>query len=167
MLAVALLILGIASRLVIHMPNFTPVLALALFGGVYLSSRRAVLMPLALMILSDLLIGLHNTIFFTWSSIVMISLLGMYLRSRKNFKNISLAAFSSAVLFFLITNLGAWVTMYPKNLLGLEACFLAALPFFRDTLVSTLIYSAVLFGSYEMAAQWVVRTRWARILQPV
>ncbi len=167
MLAFVLLFAGIASRLVVHMPNFTPVLALALFGGVYLSSRRAVSMPLVLMVVSDLLIGLHDTILFTWSSVLLISLLGLFLRSRKSFSNIALTAALSAVLFFVITNFGAWLMMYPKTLLGLQQCFWAAVPFFRDTLLSTLIYSAVLFGGYEALALWIAKTRWAGILQAV
>ncbi len=167
MLALFLLILGIASRLVIHVPNFTPVLALALFGGVYLSPRRAVVMPLVLMMVSDLLIGGHNTIFFTWGSVALISLLGLLIRSRKNFRNIAGMSILSAILFFVVTNIGVWLMMYPKTVIGLQMCFLAALPFFRDTLVSTLVYSFVLFGGYELLAQWVAKTRWASILQAV
>lgn len=164
MLVIGLLILGIMSRVVIHVPNFTPVLALALFGGVYLSTRRALVMPVLLMVISDLLIGLHDTILFTWSSIILVSILGMYLRSRKTSLNIALGALTSAVLFFVITNLGAWIAMYPKSLLGLQECFWAAVPFFRSTLISTLVYSAVLFGGYELLASWIQKTRWSKIL---
>lgn len=167
MLAFALLFLGIASRLVVHLPNFTPVLALALFGGFYLSPRRAMFMPLVMMMLSDLLIGLHETILFTWGSVLLISFLGLLLRSRKNFGNVALAATAASVLFFIVTNFGAWLAMYPKTSLGLQQCFVAALPFFRNTLLSTLIYCAVLFGGYEVLARFLVKTRWAGILQPV
>ncbi len=167
MLAFALLFLGVASRLLVHLPNFTPVLALALFGGVYLSPRRAIVMPLVMMMLSDLVIGLHDTIFFTWGSVLLISILGLILRSRKSILNVAWMASVSAVLFFVITNLGAWLMMYPKTFLGLQQCFVAAVPFFRDTLLSTLIYSAILFGGYEILAQWIIKTRWAAILKAV
>jgi hypothetical protein len=167
MLALFLLILGIASRLVIHVPNFTPVLALALFGGVYLSPRRAVVMPLVLMMVSDLVIGGHNTILFTWGSVALISLLGFSIRSRKSFRNIAGMSVLSAILFFVVTNIGVWLMMYPQTASGLQLCFLAAVPFFRDTLVSTLVYSFALFTGYEMLAQWVAKTRWASILQAV
>ncbi len=167
MLAFALLFLGIASRLVVHLPNFTPVLALALFGGVYLSPRRAIFVPLAMMIVSDLLIGLHDTILFTWGSVLLISFLGLFLRLRKNFGNVALTAVAASVLFFIVTNFGAWLAMYPKTFLGLQQCFWAAVPFFRDTLLSTLIYTTVLFGGYEVLARFFVKTRWAGILQPV
>lgn len=167
MLALFLLVLGIASRLVVHVPNFTPVLALALFGGVYLSPRRAVVMPLAFMMVSDLVIGGHDTILFTWGSVALISLLGLLIRSRKSFWNIAGMSFLSAILFFVVTNFGAWLVMYPKTVGGLQMCFWAAVPFFRDTLVSTLVYSFVLFGGHEILVQWVAKTRWASILQAV
>lgn len=164
MLAILLLMFGVFSRLICHVPNFTPVLALALFGGVYLSSRRAIAMPLALMMFSDLLIGLHDTILFTWGSILLISVLGLLLRHRKTPQNIIFGSLGSAVLFFVITNLGAWLTMYPQTWGGLQQCFWAAVPFFRWTLLSTLIYSAVLFFGYDALVQWISRTRYAKVL---
>lgn len=167
MLAFILVFIGVASRLIVHAPNFTPVLAIALFGGVYLSYRRAIVMPLMLMIVSDLFIGLHDTILFTWGSIFLVSLMGVFLRSRKSLKNIALAATVSALVFFVVTNLGAWFAMYPKTFLGLEQCFVAALPFFRDTLVSTLVYSALFFCGYELLARFFVKTPWAGILRPI
>lgn len=164
MLATLLLFFGVISRLLFHVPNFTPVLALALFGGVYLSPRRALIMPLFLMIASDLLIGLHDTILFTWGSVVLISALGLYLRGRKSNKNIVLASIASAVLFFVVTNFGAWIMMYPKTWAGVQECFWAAVPFFRWTLLSTLIYSLVLFYGYEVLAQRIAKTRFSKAL---
>ncbi len=164
MLAILLLAFGVLSRLWFHVPNFTPVLALALFGGVYLSPRRALLMPLLLMIASDLLIGLHDTILFTWGSVVLISALGLYLRGRKSSKNIVLASVASAVIFFVISNFGAWIMMYPKTWAGVAECFWAAVPFFRWTLLSTLIYSVALFYGYEVLAERIAKTRFAKAL---
>ncbi|MCC6758974.1 MAG: hypothetical protein IT395_05060 [Candidatus Omnitrophica bacterium] len=164
MLAILLLFFGVLSRLWFHVPNFTPVLALALFGGVYLSPRRALLMPLVLMIASDLLIGLHDTILFTWGSVVLISALGLYLRGRKSSKNIVLASLASAVIFFVISNFGAWIMMYPKTWAGVAECFWAAVPFFRWTLLSTLIYSVALFYGYEVLAERIAKTRFAKAL---
>ena len=164
MLALAILILGLVSRVFVHMPNFTPVIALALFGGATLDRRTAVVLPVVIMALTDLVLGLHATMPFTWGSVMLIAVLGLRLRQRANFKNVALFSIASAVLFFLITNLGCWLTMYPRNLAGLEACFVAALPFLRSTLVSTLMYSAVFFGGYEMAAAKIQKTRWAKIL---
>jgi len=159
-----LLFFGILSRLVFHVPNFTPILALALFGGVYLSPRRALLMPLVLMIITDLLIGFHDTILFTWGSVLLISALGIFLRSRRTYPNIVLASLASAVLFFVITNFGAWLMMYPKTWAGIQECFWLAVPFFRSTLLSTLVYSVVFFYGYDVLAQRIAKTRFAKVL---
>jgi hypothetical protein len=161
MLAIALLVIGILSRLVYHTPNFTPVLALALFGGVYLNKRHALIVPLALMVLSDLLIGFHDVIFFTWGSVVLISALGLGVRKQKSFPTILGASILSAVLFFLVTNFGVWLFKYPHSIHGLTQCYVNAIPFFRTSLFSTLAYSAVLFGIYEVVAVRLQQTRFA------
>ena len=169
MLVIILLAIGIILRLTIHIPNFTPVTAIALFGGVYLNRRFAVLLPLLLMMISDSLIGLHDTILFTWGSFVAISFLGLWLRNHKNKANIIGCSLLSAVFFFFITNLGVWLvgSLYPRTLMGLSHCFILAIPFFQNTLLSSLFYSIFLFASYEISASWVKQTRFARALLTV
>lgn len=152
MLAVIILILAVVSRFVDHSPNFTPTIALALFGGFYLPRQWAVVVPISFMIVSDVFLGFHNTIFFTWGSVLLISVIGLRFRSKKSFTTYSLAGASSAILFFIITNLGAWPTLYPVTWQGLTDCFVAAIPFFRNTFVSTVVYSTILYGVYEMLA---------------
>ena len=151
MLAIGLLIIGIFSRLLIHIPNFTPVLAIALFGGVYLPKRYAILLPLALMVISDFVIGMHSTIFFTWMSVIAIGALGLWLRNHKSWKTILSSSLASAVLFFIVTNLGVWLVgdLYSMTKEGFVECFVMAIPFFKWTLLSTVAYTVVLFGSYE------------------
>ena len=159
MLAIALLVIGVLSRLIYHTPNFTPILALALFGGVYLNRRYALLVPLLLMVVSDLLIGFHDIVFFTWGSILLISALGLGVRKQKNFTTILGARLVSASLFFVVTNFGVWLMKYPHTIHGLTQCYIAAIPFFRTSLFSTLAYSAVLFGVYEFLAVRLGQTR--------
>ena len=77
MLALALVIGGVISRIVIHSPNFTPVIAVALFSGVYLNKKYAAVVPLLLMIASDVILGFHDTILYTWGSVALISLIGL------------------------------------------------------------------------------------------
>ncbi len=166
MLAFLLLLIGIASRLIIHIPNFTPVVALALFSGAYLSKRAAVFFPLALMIISDLFIGLHETILFTWGSVAAISIFGFWLRRNRNPINILSTSLFSAVFFFLVTNFGTWLmsNLYPRTLSGLQECFILAVPFFRATLVSTIVYSFAIFGLYELVAVGIKETKLANVL---
>ncbi len=166
MLVFLLLIFGMFSRFIVHVPNFTPVISIALLSGAYLNKRYAIVVPVALMILSDLVIGLHETILFTWGSMALIAFMGFCLRGKKNFVNIAGINLWSAILFFLATNFGTWLMsdLYPKNTQGLIDCFILAVPFFRTTLWSTLMYSALFFGAYEIIAARVKSSRWATVL---
>jgi len=164
MLAIAILFLGVFSRLVLHAPNFTPVIALALFGGVYLGKKQALWVPIALLAVTDVILGLHPTMPFTWGSVLVISGIGLWLRQHKNLNTVIGCGLFSAVLFFVVTNFGCWLTMYPHTLAGLQECYIAAIPFFRNMLASTLVFVAVFFGLYEWTAQRVRNTRLADFL---
>lgn len=164
MLAVALLILGVSSRLIFHSPNFTPVIALALFGGVYLKKSQALYVPIVLLAITDLILGLHPTMPFTWGSVLVISAIGLWVRNHKSVATVLGSALFSSILFFVVTNFGSWLAMYPHTAEGFRNCYLLAIPFFRNTLLSTLVYSAVLFGLYEWIVLWVRNTRLASVL---
>lgn len=153
MLALLILIFGIPSRIVVHAPNFSPVLSLALFGGIYLKGRQGIWVPLLLMAISDAVIGFHDTMFFTWGSILLISLIGMWLKEHKNMVNVISASLISSIIFFVVTNFGAFLTMYSQTYAGLKECYLLAIPFYRSTLASTLVYSVILYAGYE----WLLR----------
>lgn len=146
-------------RLVPHMPNFAPIGALALFGGAYLSKRHALILPLAAMFVSDIFIGFDSPVSraTVYGSFLLIGFIGLYLRKHKNFQTIVFAALSSSVIFFLITNFGVWAfgSLYPHTSAGLVACFTAAIPFFRNTLMGDLFYTAVFFGGYELVRRIV------------
>lgn len=153
MLAVIIMALAVATRFVDHAPNFTPTIALALFGGFYLPRKFTIIVPLLFMLLSDLVIGFHDTMFFTWGSVILISLIGLRLRSFNKFSTFLLAGTGSALLYFIVTNLGAWPTLYPVTWQGLTDCFVAAIPFFRNTFVSTILYCSILYFVYEVLAK--------------
>ena len=153
MLAFVILILGIALRIIPHTPNFSPLIAIALFSGVYLNKRYNLWLPLLLIILSDLIIGLHQVILFTWGAIFLITLLGIFLRKYKNTLTVIFSSILGAFAFFIITNFGVWILgWYPQNLTGLIGCYIMALPFFRITLMSTIFYVTCFFGIYELLA---------------
>src|SRR5690348_3337714 len=115
MLAIILMILGIATRLIPHLSQFTAILAVAFFAGLYLRGWQAIVVPLGLMIVSDLIIGFHDTMVFTWGSMVVISCLGLWLQKRKNFVTVLGGSIASAVIFFIITNFGAYLSLYPHT----------------------------------------------------
>ena len=148
-MALIIITLGILSRVIVHTPNFTPVLSLSLLGGIYLKGRQALLVPLALMVISDLIIGFYPMIFFSWGSILLISALGIWIREKKNLANVLGGSLASAVIFFIVSNFGAWLALYPHTMNGLRECYILAVPFFRSTLVSSVGYSLVFFTGFE------------------
>ena len=142
------------SRLIPHPPNFTPIAALALFGGANFADKRtAFLVPLAALFLSDLFLGFAMLTPVVYGSFALIVCLGLWLRRRRTVGPIAAAAFTGAVMFFILTNLGVWALtpLYPRTLNGLTECYVAALPFFRNTFAGDLMYSGLLFGGLVVA----------------
>ena len=154
LLAILIAILGAAAlRLVPHPPNFTPIGAMALFSGAYLARRGlAIAVPLAAMLLSDAVIGFHSGMPFVYGGVALIVLIGQLGLRRVSSLNVVAAALVSSVLFVVVTNFGTWAVsgMYPLTLAGLAACYVAAIPFFQNTVVGDLFYSAVLFGGFAL-----------------
>jgi hypothetical protein len=153
-IVVGLILVGVVSRLVPHPWNATPVTAIALFGGTYLSKRWAILLPLAIVAMSDLVLGWHSTILFTWGAFAVTGWLAWWIRVRPSAARILAGSLLGSVIFFLVTNFGVWAmqTLYPRTLAGLWECYVAGLPFFRNALAGDLIYTGVLFGMYATIA---------------
>ncbi|MCK9422833.1 MAG: hypothetical protein M0Q38_09555 [Bacteroidales bacterium] len=148
-------------RLLPHWPNFTPIAAMALFAGSYVERKQYVFaIPIAAMLFSDLIIGLHASMPAVYLSFAITVLIGMFIRKRVNVGSVLLASFTSAVIFFLITNFSAWLVspFYPQTFAGLIECYAAGLAFFRDTtsgisffvndLLGTTFFSAVFYGAF-------------------
>ncbi|MBF0215426.1 MAG: hypothetical protein HQL30_00365 [Candidatus Omnitrophica bacterium] len=164
MIAYLLIMLGLVMRVMPHAPNFTPVVAIALFAGVYLNKKVVPWVPLAIMAVSDLIIGMHDVVLFTWGAFLLIGFLGMWLSKHKSPSSVLISGIMSAVIFFIISNFGVWLVWYPLSIEGFVTCYVKAIPFMRDTLTSTLVYSAVLFGLYEAARKFVGKTRYSSVL---
>ena len=146
--AAGLIALIAASRLLPHPPNFTPVLAAALFCGGLLPPARALLVPLGAMLASDLILGLHAGMASVYLAMVLCVLLGRVLPPQRGLRPALGGALAASMLFFIVTNLAVWLSgdLYPPTAAGLLACYVAALPFFHHTLLSTLLCAAVFFG---------------------
>jgi len=165
MLALSLILIGILLRFIPHIPNFTPVAAIALFAGVYLNKKQALIVPLLLMVISDILLGMHNVIIFTWGSFLLVTLLGFMLKNRKTIQGVGLTALASSVIFYLVTNFGVWAMgWYPQNIKGLLDCYILGLPFLRLFTLSTLVYTFIFFAVYEFIALRVRKTRLEKVL---
>ena len=153
MVLIAMVLAAAASRLIPHPPNLTSVTAVALFGGAYLSDKRlAFLVPLAALLLSDLILGFYSHMEVVYLSFALIVCIGLWLQKRRSAFHIAGAALASSVLFFLLTNFGVWAfeSLYPKTMAGLIACYVAAIPFFQNTLQGDLFFTAVLFGGFAL-----------------
>jgi hypothetical protein len=150
-----LLVIGTgAIRLLPHLPNFAPVGALALFSGRYFSKRWGWMVPIIAMVLSDLIIGfdgLRMTMVIYGSFLVTLGM-GTLLQKKPGAAMVALGTLASSLFFFMSTNLAVWLfsPLYPKTLDGLLWCYAAALPFFRNTLLSDFFYTTLFFGSYAL-----------------
>ncbi len=141
------------TRFIPHLPNFTAIGAMALFGGAYFSNKKlAFAVPLIAMFLTDLILGYHSTIAAVYISFALMVVIGMMI-TKKNITSITTASVAATVLFFMITNFAFWMTgvLYPVTWTGLIECYVAALPFFGYNLLGNLFYAGVMFGLFELA----------------
>ena len=167
-LALSLVMIGVALRVLPHTANIAPVGAIALFAGAVLSFRTALWLPLAIMVISDLAIGLHPTVIYTWSGFVLIALFGSMLRNKNNWWRVPLGAVGASLIFFAVSNFGVWMEgrLYPATLQGLTDCYMMALPFLRSSLLADLGFSIILFGLYAFVEP-VLRGRYTLKVWPL
>ena len=152
-----IIIAAVLLRLVPHEPNVAPIGAMALFGGAYLSKKQALTIPIFVMIISDLFLGFHTTVFWVYGSFLLTGVLGLLLRDKVSLTSVLWASLASSIIFYLITNFGVWfsTSLYPKTFQGLSQSYLMALPFFRNTLLGDLFYNGVFFGGYALVKSFV------------
>ena len=168
LLIAGLLVLGVGWRLVPHLPNFAPVGAIAITAGMLLGWRRGVWISIAIMAVSDLFIGLYQGFLWTWLGIALIPLAGIALRRMPLSWRIPLGAASASLLFFVVSNLGVWVSsgMYSHTLTGFINCYVMALPFLRATMLSDIVFTGALLAVFEYGAV-LIRPRTALQLHAI
>jgi len=149
------ILLAVILRLIPHIPNVAPIAAMALFGGVYLNKWYALLVPLVAMFLSDIFLGFHASMPMVYGSFLITGFLGLWLKNHKSLPIIALTSVTSSLIFFLLTNFNFWYVtpLYPKTFSGMIEAYVMAVPFFRNTIIGDLLYTGVLFGSYELVQQ--------------
>ncbi len=162
-LLAGMILLAALSRLLPHPPNFTPVTAMALFGGAYLLNKKiAFIIPILAMWISDLI--LNNLVYaayfegFSWygnlyvyGAMILIVALGIALLKKVTIGKLIGVSLGASLIFFLISNFGSWLQIpaYSKDFNGLLQAYAAGLPFLRNSILGTLFYSGVLFGTFE------------------
>ena len=134
------------TRLIPHPWNFSPMIAVGVFSGFYFRQLYLSLFVVIFsMFIGDLFLGFHSLMFFTYVALAITVLIGLSVKHLK-FTEILYSGLASSACFFIITNFGAWLTleMYEKTFNGLISAYILAIPFFHNTLISTLFYLVVL-----------------------
>jgi hypothetical protein len=164
---VAMVVLAAMARFIPHPFNFTPITAVALFGGAYFTKRwQAIFVPMAVMLLSDTILeittgwGFHSGMITVYAAFALVSLMGMILLKNANLTRVTSASLLSSLIFFLITNFAFLYPesliadqstgTYPHNFSGVMSSYAAGLPFFKNQILGDLFYSGVLFGGFAL-----------------
>jgi len=171
----AIILLAAMSRLLPHPPNFSPVGGLALFGAAYFSKRYwAYFIPIISMWLSDLILNnivyeayfdkfvwLYSGSLFTYGAFALIVLLGSFTLRKIRVSRLLVSAMGASLLFFIVSNFGVWQSsgLYPHTLKGITDCYVAAIPFFKNTVLGDLAYTSLLFGVFELAQKMIPQLR--------
>ena len=161
-----LILIAAFSRIIPHYPNFTPLCAIALFGAQYFRNKNlAFLIPIVALRFSDVIINnfilsqyfesftlFYSGFYWQYGSFLLITLIGRITLNNFSFLKLLGVSISSSLLFFIISNFGVWSSssFYSKDIMGLIACYTAAIPFYFGTLSGSVFYSFFLFGSYEL-----------------
>lgn len=157
------------ARMLTPLINFTPIGAMALFGGTYFRSRtKSFLFPLLALLISDVLLmqlfypGLRSGLLYsgwvwTYASFALMVFIGRAVK-KVNVKNILIASLSAALVHWIVTDYGVWLAggldmatgkELQKNLHGLVQCYVQALPYLKNMLVGNILFSAIMFGGFE------------------
>ena len=159
-------------------PGFAPQLAMAIFGGAVIKNKKwAFALPLLSMFLSDIMYQLFYSLGWTiipgfyegqitnYILFALLTIIGFSIR-KLNVLNIALASVAAPTIYFLLSNFMVWLSptaglQRPKNLGGLVQTFTDGLPFYRNSVLATLIFSTVLFGGYLLFRNYFTKPKLA------
>ena len=175
-LPLALIALGIASRVLMHewqrLPNVELVTGLSLLAGYYMRGWRAVIIPLAIMVGSDMIIGNSNIFLFTWSAFLLAVGGGWVLRRPGLSRHIVWtglgAGMAFSVFFYLYTNFGVWMITpwYQQNINGLLYAYYMGLPFLKLNLIGNVVLVPACFMVAELVQHGFRITRSQTVRAP-
>ncbi len=141
--------------------NFTPIGAMALFGGCYFAEKwKAFLVPIMTLWLSDLFLNYfvyyHEIRFFydgflwTYGSFALMVMMGTYIK-KVNVKSVLFAGISAALLHWIISDFGVWMVghLYPHTFQGLVTCYVFAIPYLTNMIIGNIAFGGIMFGAFE------------------
>jgi len=147
---ISFILILVLARLIPHPPNFTPLVAVAIMSGYFFRNIYLSLATLLIsMLIADFFIGFYENMIFVYISLILIAFIFYKKSKRINFKNLFIFGLVGSIIFFITSNFGVWALgsigvndiPYEKNLKGLIECYFLAIPFFKNTFLSTIIFS--------------------------
>ena len=156
LIILTLIVIGaVALRMMLtDFPNVAPITALALFVGMFFEKKYlAFIIPAVVMLISDVFIGFHSTMWAVYGAFGLIAFVGIYMQNRINVVSMIGASLGASLLFFILTNFAVWATgsWYPTNFAGLIECYVAGIPYFGRTIISDLLFTGVFVGGFLFA----------------
>ena len=152
----ALVGFAVAVRLVFHLPNATPLTAIAFVSSLYFGRRYAILLPLLALFLSDLVIGFYDwrIMLSVYGSFALIGVVSFAIKKYPGVLSGAALVFASSLFFFVVTNFAVWIfsPWYAKSIEGLLYCYTLGLPFYRNMLLGDALYTPLLFGVFGYGA---------------
>ena len=172
-LLISLVLMATVARLIPHAENFAPLTAMMLFSAAFVPDRRlAIALPFVARIISDVILQstkysslqaeMWRNAGWVYASMILIAAIGLWLRGRVRPMPVALATLAGAGTFFVVTNFGSWLAypdLYRRSVSGLIDSYVAAIPFFRSTLISDVVCSAIFFGGFALLEHFVPNMR--------
>ena len=153
--------------------NFTPIGAMALFGGAYFTNKsKALLFPILTLLFSDLIMMhtvyakyndgmlLYSGWYWNYAAFALMVVIGFVMIKRVTIKNLVFSSLLAGFAHFIISDFGVWLgggidmttgLPFTKDLSGLMSCYIHAIPYLKNMIAGNLIYSVILFGGFELA----------------
>ncbi len=159
-----------AGKLLSPIANFTPIGAMALFGGTYFTGKwKSYLFPLLTLFLSDMLMMqffytahsnglLYHGWYWTYGAFAIMVLIGQSVK-KVSFTNVVSAALAAALTHWIVTDFGVWLgggsdistgKALTRDWHGFVQCYVQAIPFLKNMLLGNIIYSGILYGGFEI-----------------
>ena len=156
---ISLILILAFSRLMPHPDNFTPVIALAIMSSYFFKNINfSYSIMLFSMLIADFFIGFYSYMLFVYLSLFLIVLIFFNISKKINYKNLFIFGFLGSTVFFLVSNFGVWFVgnLYERNINGLIECYFMAIPFFKNTVISTLVFSYCSLFIYKSSSKYFV-----------